>query len=200
MFTGIVDHCGTVTALERGQNSLRLTVSCEFTDLVQGESIAVDGCCLTVVNPSEKLFHFDLSPETLKLTVASSYEVGAKVNLERALRMGDRLGGHIVTGHVDSTGVVSERENVGEYVRFQFRDFPQAYRRYLHKKGSVAILGTSLTVNDVAGDSFEVALVPHTLERTTLGLLKAGAQVNMEFYWMTKIILNDVDKFKEVIK
>lgn len=200
MFTGIVDHCGVIREREANGTGLRLHVGCAFRDLALGESVAVDGACLTVTSQTTEGFWCDLSEETLRLTRVPFYGVGSRVNLERALRMGDRLGGHIVSGHVDKTVRVLGRESQGDFVVFRFGPFAPADRGYLVPKGSIGINGVSLTLNEVKADEVAVTLIPHTLEITNLSDLKAGDTVNIEFDWMTKLILNDVRQTRALLE
>lgn len=179
MFTGIIQAVGTLRAIERRGASAWLDVGCPFAKLELGESIAVDGVCLTVTRILDGAFTADASAETLARTTLGSRKVGARVNLERALALGDRMGGHIVAGHVDGVGEVVRRERVESAERVVFRA-PREVLRYVAEKGSVAIDGVSLTVNGVAGDTFEVMLVPFTQGATTLTDRKAGERVNLE--------------------
>jgi riboflavin synthase len=150
------------------------------TDKVQvGDSIAVSGVCLTVLEPGESGFSADASRETLTLTTLGSLQPGHQVNLELALGLEDRLGGHMVSGHVDGLGCLLSRRVDGRAERFEF-ELPDSLARYVAKKGSICIDGVSLTVNDVEGARFSVCLIPHTLEVTTLGSLQAGDEVNIE--------------------
>ncbi|OGA16628.1 MAG: riboflavin synthase subunit alpha [Betaproteobacteria bacterium RIFCSPLOWO2_02_FULL_66_14] len=180
MFTGIVQAVGRIeshTSLEQG---VRLTIETGMLDLAGvaiGDSICVQGCCLTVVAHAGKRLAFDVSRETLDCTVGLD-RAGA-VNLEKSLALGDKLGGHLVTGHVDGVGEVIAFEAAGESRLLRVRA-PQALARYIARKGSVAVDGVSLTVNRVADDDFEVNLIPHTLEVTTLGRLAPGVRVNLE--------------------
>lgn len=192
MFTGIVDHCGEIRESVPAGTGLRLHVASVFDDLALGESVSVDGACLTVTSITEIGFWCDLSEETLRLTRAGTYSAGQRVNLERALRMGDRLGGHIVSGHVDRTVTVVSRRETDGFVEFRFGGFADSERGYLVPKGSIALNGVSLTLNEVSGGEVAVMLIPHTLEITNLSRLEAGHPVNVEFDWMTKLILNDV--------
>lgn len=192
MFTGIVDHCGEIRERVATQTGLRLLVACGFKDLVLGESVSVDGACLTVTDTTPDGFWCDLSEETLRLTRAGTYHPGYRVNLERALRMGDRLGGHIVSGHVDRTVTVKSRRETGGFVEFRFMGFAPSERGYLVPKGSVALNGVSLTLNEVEAGEIAVMVIPHTLEITNMSRLQPGDTVNVEFDWMTKLILNDV--------
>lgn len=194
MFTGIIDHCGSVTSVERRGDSLVLAVASAFDDVEEGESIAVDGVCLTAISPSANAFRCDVSPETLRLTRAADYRVGARLNLERSLRLSDRMGGHFVTGHADQKCRLTKSEARGEYRAYVFDGVLYKNRRFLVLKGSVAVNGVSLTVNAVTVSGFEVMLIPHTLGRTNLSELREGDSVNVEFDWMTKVLLSDLDK------
>jgi riboflavin synthase len=198
MFTGIVDHCGKVLNLQEFPGSIRLEISSYFNDLRLGESIAVDGCCLTVTAFKEAgSFVCDVSPETLSLTRASEWKTGAVLNLERAMKLSDRLGGHIVTGHIDQWATLAGKEMVQEYVRLEIEGVLPEFLRYLVKKGSIAVNGVSLTVNEVKEDVFSVMLVPHTLERTNLKELSVGSKVNLEFDWMAKLVVKRVEEIYE---
>lgn len=181
MFSGIVADIGTITRAEDRDGGLRLSVSASALDLsdVQiGDSIAVNGICLTVVKIEGKSFTVDVSRETLDCTVGLDAQ-GAQVNLEKALRMSDRLGGHLVSGHVDGVGEVSEFKDLGESWKLSVRA-PQELAKFIAVKGSIAINGVSLTVNDVAGAVFNVNLIPHTLEMSNLKNLRAASRVNLE--------------------
>lgn len=191
MFTGIIDHCGRIEKIEEGTKSLRIRIATSFRDLVEGESISVDGACLTVVSPEEGRFTCEVSPETMRLTISGSYREGRAVNLERALRLGDRLGGHFVMGHVDGKATVARKVVHTDYVELAFADVPSAGTRYLIPKGSVAVNGVSLTLNQVGPGAFNVMLIPHTLERTNLKELGEKSEVNLEFDWLSKVILHD---------
>jgi riboflavin synthase len=186
MFTGLVTLTGTLAAREPRGPGARLTIALDvpFDDgpLVLGESIAIDGACLSVasiVGPAGTGFEVDASGETLDRTTLGRLEVGGRVHLERALRAGDRLGGHLVTGHVDGVGAMVERRPAGESTWMAFR-LPAELARFVAEKGSITVEGVSLTVNRIEGDRFEVMLIPHTLEKTKLGALGAGSAVNLE--------------------
>jgi len=180
MFTGIVEAVGEVREVEpRGADAGVIidAVKLDLSDAKVGDSIAVNGCCLTVVELTPRGFRVDVSRETLERTIG--FETGSQVNLEKALRVSDRLGGHLVTGHIDGLGEVTRWEPVGESWRLEVR-VPAELARYLARKGSITVSGVSLTVNRVEGDRFEVNLIPHTLEVTNLASLHVGARVNVE--------------------
>jgi riboflavin synthase len=182
MFTGIIQDVGLILALEQLGGDTRLTVGVDRLDLSRvalGDSIAVAGVCLTVVAIEPRAFSADVSRETLALTTIGDWRVGRRVNLEPALRAGDALGGHLVSGHVDGVAEIRERADEGRSQRFRIR-VPQALARYVARKGSVALDGVSLTVNAVERQEFEVNLVPHTLAVTTLAALAPGERVNLE--------------------
>lgn len=181
MFTGLIEDVGTIKRLERQGLSGRLTVATRLPleSIALGDSVAVNGACLTVVAKSGNELTFDASPETLARTTLGTLGIGTSVNLERALRLGDRLGGHIVTGHVDFIATVSERNDIAGNRIFTFR-IPDTFSRYLVAKGSVTIDGISLTVNTVSDNGFSVNIIPHTGSMTTLSGINPGAQVNIE--------------------
>lgn len=190
MFTGLIESVGVVRSLRRAAGSAVLSVAAPFTDdsYLLGESIAVNGACLTVVAFGAGSFQADVSPETLDCTNLATVKAGQPVNLERALRLGDRLGGHIVSGHIDAVATLAERRNDGNAQRMAFALDP-AYNRFLVAKGSVAIDGISLTVNSVDVDSFTVAIIPHSLQNTTLATMKIGQRVNIETDLIAKYVL-----------
>jgi riboflavin synthase len=183
MFTGIILHNGTIESLERHANGarLRLSVPPEF-DLQRGESVAVNGVCLTML-PEDEGIVADLSEETLSLTTLGSLAAGTIVNLERAMTLGDRLGGHIVQGHVDCVGRLIAIDN-GDY-RWSF---PNEFADLVVSKGSIAVDGVSLTIVEPDSESFGVALIPETLARTNLGRSHVGDEVNLEFDMIAKHI------------
>lgn len=181
MFSGIIADVGMINRVSDRDGGLRLDVAAELLDMddVQiGDSIAVNGVCLTVVKLDGKTFSVDVSRETLDCTVGLERQ-GGHVNLEKALRLSDRLGGHLVSGHVDGVGEVVAFNDLGESWRLIVRA-PQELAKYIAGKGSITINGVSLTVNHVAGAEFEVNLIPHTLDVTTLNELKVGVAVNLE--------------------
>jgi riboflavin synthase len=182
MFSGIVQDVGTVEAAEARGGDLRLVIAVQGLDLSAvrvGDSICVQGCCLTATAVTPRSFAADLSRETLALTTLGELAPGAAVNLEPALRAGDPLGGHLLSGHVDGVGAVLAVSEEARSLRLTVHA-PASLERYLAPKGSVAVDGVSLTINDVQPGSFGVNLIPHTRSVTTLGRLKVGARVNLE--------------------
>jgi riboflavin synthase len=182
MFTGIIEAVGNISALEPRGGDLRLRVQAGGLDLAAaaiGDSIAVNGCCLTAVELGADGFAADVSRESLALTTLGNLERASRVNLERALTLAKPLGGHLVTGHVDGIGQVESRADDGRSVRFRIR-VPAELSRYLARKGSICVDGVSLTVNEVDGSMFGVNIVPHTLEATVFGSYRAGSRVNLE--------------------
>jgi riboflavin synthase len=191
MFTGIIECLGTVRSIEAGIDMHRLAIDVPgwANEIAVGGSIAVNGACLTAVASDERGFASDVVPETLQRTNLSRLRVGDRVNLERPLRVDGRFDGHIVQGHVDRPGTIEGILEEGGGRRLTIDAGPGA-NRYLVEKGSVAVDGVSLTVASVKGQSFEVALIPHTLAVTTLGLRDAGDQVNLEFDLIFKYVEN----------
>jgi riboflavin synthase len=188
MFTGLVEALGSVREVRRADAGCELTVAAEMAaQLSLGESVAVNGACLTVVSQSADSFRFQISPETQSRTNLGSLRPGERVNLERALRLGDRLGGHLVQGHVDGLGAVAERLREGEWEVVWFACPPELAAQMV-PKGSVAVDGVSLTVVEVKADHFSVALIPHTLANTTLGFKGPGAPVNLETDLLAKYV------------
>jgi riboflavin synthase len=181
MFTGIIEELGMVKALRREAGAARLTLfaSKVLDGTALGDSICVNGVCLTVVEMNGTAFSADVAVETLRVTNLGDLQAGKKVNLERALQLSARIGGHLVTGHVDAVGRVREKREEGNGWRI-FIDAPASVLRYVIKKGSIAIDGISLTVADVDNAGFAIAMIPHTAKLTTLGFKTAGDSVNLE--------------------
>ena len=182
MFTGIIKAKGTITAMERRGGDVRLSVQSDglpFPDYEVGESIAVNGVCLTAVALREDGFDTDVSVETLDVTSLGSLGAGSAVNLEPSLSLGDRIGGHLVSGHVDCMGVVRSVAEDARSIRLAI-EIPAEFARYVAKKGSVTVDGVSLTVNSVAGSVFDVNIIPHTAEVTIIGRYEVGSHVNIE--------------------
>ncbi len=192
MFTGIIEGQGSIVAIGRSGQAARLEIEAGF-DLDGtgvGDSIAVNGACLTAVTLAGRRFAVDVSPETMQRTTLGALRPGDKVNLERALRLSDRLDGHLVTGHVDGTGTLAERRTQANAVICRFR-VPERLARYMIAKGSVAVDGISLTINACDSGSFRVSIIPHTAVITTIGQKQVGDAVNIE----TDIIGKYVEKF-----
>ena len=181
MFTGIIEGIGRIVGKRTAGGGMvfDLEAGFELTDPVEGESIAVNGVCLTAYSIRARRFSADVSPETLSRTKLGSLGPGDHVNLERALKLSDRLGGHIVTGHVDCMATVTSRKETGLYTVFSL-SIPREQERYIIEKGSITIDGVSLTVNSCGSGAFAVSIIPHTLKVTTLGELKVGSKVNIE--------------------
>ena len=199
MFTGLVEDKGTLASRAARGPGARLAIRCALgarEPFVMGESIAVDGCCLSVVAISPDGFEMDASAETLARTTLGSLALGAAVNLERATKLGDRLGGHMVTGHVDAVATVVERRPLGDAITLAF-ELPAALARYVAEKGSICVNGVSLTVNAVAGARFEVAIIPITRNATTLDALVAGAKVNVEVDLLARYVARMLDVAKD---
>jgi riboflavin synthase len=189
MFTGLVEALGTVRELTFDGAGCRLTLAAPLAgELQPGESVAVNGACLTVVSHDIGSFSFQVGPETLQRTNLGELRVNDRVNLERSLRLSDRLGGHLVQGHIDGLGRVAERIPQGEWVTVWFTCPPELAAQMV-SKGSVAVDGVSLTLVDVGPDHFSVALIPHTLAQTTLGFKGPGAAVNLETDLVGKYVL-----------
>lgn len=181
MFTGIVEEMGSVKALRRDATGARLTVSASTVlgNTALGDSISVNGVCLTVVEKSAAEFSADVALETLKVSNLGELRIGQQVNLERALQLSARIGGHLVTGHVDAVGRIREKRQEGNAWRI-FIEAPGSALRYVIKKGSIAVDGISLTVAEAESTGFSVAMIPHTAKLTTLGFKAAGDSVNLE--------------------
>ncbi len=189
MFAGLIEELGTVVEVEDRNPGQRLVVEAgeAARDTAVGDSIAINGCCLTVVSRDAFQLAFDVGPETLKCTNLGEFQLGTQVNVECSLRIGDRLGGHFVTGHVDAVGRLDRRIDEQVWSTFWFR-IPPGLSRQMASKGSIAVDGISLTLVDVEPDRFSVALIPHTLRVTTLGQLAHGAAVNLETDLLAKYV------------
>jgi riboflavin synthase len=192
MFTGLVEDVGTVARADRRSDALVLAIRpsrIPLTELSIGESVCHDGCCLTVTDIGRDTFTVLAGQETLNRTTLGALRIGKKVNLERSLRVGDRLGGHWVTGHIDGTGELAARRDLGANLVLQVRT-PAPLLRHIVEKGSIGLAGVSLTVNAVDADTFSVAIIPHTRDMTTLGELAIGDRVNLE----TDILAKHLEK------
>ncbi len=194
MFTGIVTEVGTVSASVQRNDVRHMSILSRIAleHLPIGGSIACNGICLTVVAreaapEGETLFEVDAAPETLAVTTAGGWDTGSRINLERPLKIGDELSGHVVSGHVDGVATIVAREDLGESTRFRF-DVPPALARFVAPKGSVCLDGTSLTVNAVDGTRFDCLLIPHTLQATTWNARKVGDRVNIEVDMLARYV------------
>ncbi len=202
MFTGLIEELGVVKGLKQRGNLIELSIEAEkvVEDLKIGDSIAINGACLTVIGIKSKLFSVDVSGETLEKTTLSKLKVGDRINLERPLRMGDRLGGHLISGHVDGVGRIEEKVAHNESFLLKFKA-PSEFMKYMVPKGSIAVDGISLTIVNVDGESFSVEIIPHTAKVTTLGLKGIGDEVNLEVDLIGKYVesLKDAKLYKEGI-
>ncbi len=192
MFTGIIEGLGTIQRMRSAGTGKRVTLATDFdlNGTKIGDSIAVNGSCLTAVQVEGRRFDVDVSPETLSATTLGQTGIGARVNIERALRISDRLDGHLVSGHIDGMGTLGKTTTAGNAIVLTFV-VPETLSRYMVKKGSVAVDGISLTINKCSRDSFEVSIIPHTAKITALGLRHPGDAVNIE----TDILGKYVERF-----
>ncbi|WP_298625085.1 riboflavin synthase [uncultured Legionella sp.] len=192
MFTGLIEKTGEVLANDKSDNGARLVISSPFTELQVGESIAVNGVCLTLLPTEAAELHFDVSPETLHITTLGNLLAGDRVNLERAMFASTRFGGHYVSGHVDATAQVKVLQAIDEYIEIEIDGFNSSAMLYLIPKGSITVEGVSLTINAVTQHSIKLMLVPHTLLHTTLEGLRVGQHVNIEFDYLTRIVAHQL--------
>jgi riboflavin synthase len=192
MFTGIIEGLGNIVGIRSTGQGKRLTIEADFS-LDQskiGDSLSVSGACLTAVEIEDRRFEVDVSPETLHITTFGTTKIGDRVNLERSLRLSDRIDGHLVAGHIDGTGIISRRESQGNAVIITIA-VAEPLARYIIAKGSVAVDGISLTINDCDAGSFSVSIIPHTAKLTTIGFKNRGDRVNIE----TDMIGKYVERF-----
>lgn len=188
MFTGIITDIGEVRALEkRGDLRARIATGYDTGGIELGASIASDGVCLTVIDLGAGWYDVEISAETVSRTNLGDWMVGKRVNLERALKVGDELGGHIVSGHVDGVAVIVDMKDEGDSTRFTFKT-PESLAKFIAPKGSVALNGTSLTVNEVDGCQFGINVIPHTKEATTWGDARIGDRVNLEIDTLARYV------------
>ena len=193
MFTGIIEIKGKVLNNASHDGANRLVIAADFEQVQLGESIAVNGVCLTVLPSEANQLSFDVSPETLQCTTLSSLTAGDAVNLERAMLASTRFGGHYVSGHVDMITQVQDIRHLNEYVEVDLGPFDTKASLYLIPKGSITVEGVSLTINSVAKDCVKLMLVPHTLANTTFDTLKKGQWVNIEFDYLTRIVAHQLE-------
>jgi riboflavin synthase len=188
VFTGIITDIGTVRAVSKaGDTRFEIRTAYDLSTVDMGASIACNGCCLTVIEKGPDWFAIQASAETLSKTTLGNWRQGTRINLERALKIGDELGGHIVSGHVDGLGEIVSIKAEGDSKRFTFK-VPHDIARFIAQKGSVAIDGTSLTVNEVEGDTFGVNIIPHTQAVTTWGDMRVGQAVNIEIDMLARYV------------
>ncbi len=201
MFTGIIeDKCKVVRMEQRGQGKrLTLELPIQLTEVQLGDSININGVCLTVDEKRGQMISLDLSQETLQKTILGELKERDQVNFERALRLNDRLGGHIVTGHIDGIGMIAEKRKEGDFLRLKIR-IPKFLSKYVVPKGSIAIDGISLTVNEFENEEVKMALIPHTLEKTTLVSKRVGDRVNVEADIIGKYVEKMLDRGDEKSK
>jgi riboflavin synthase len=193
MFTGLIEKKGKVLANHSNKHANRLVISASFESLGVGDSIAVNGVCLTLLSPnSTGTLSFDISPETLGLTTLGALAEGDEVNLERAMLASTRFGGHYVSGHVDTTACVHLIRFIDEYLEIELTGFHKTAAFHLIPKGSITVNGVSLTINTIANQNIKLMLIPHTLEHTTLSALKIGQFVNIEFDYLTRIVAHQL--------
>jgi len=194
MFTGIITDLGKIRAIEkRGDTRIEIETSYDTDDIDIGASIACSGPCLTVIEKGRGWFAIEASAETLDKTALGDWAVGTTVNLERAMRIGDELGGHIVSGHVDAVARIVDMQPEGDSVRFTF-EAPQAFAKYIAPKGSVCLDGVSLTVNEVQGNRFCVNIISHTQGETTFGSRQVGDRINMEIDTIARYVARILGK------
>lgn len=195
MFTGIVRDKGKVIALSEGDNSRRITIltKLDISGIQEGASVACDGCCLTVVEKTEDTLTFDVAAETMALTTLGDWDIDTPVNLEPSLRMGDELGGHLVSGHIDGIATVEDVKHDGDSWRFKIR-VPEHLAKYISPKGSVALNGVSLTVNEVDGNLFGICIIPHTWQVTNIRMWDEGSKINLEVDQLARYVARLLQK------
>lgn len=195
MFTGIIRDCGQVVAVEEGpgRRTFSIRTTLDLAPLAIGASIACDGCCLTMTSKKENLFTVDAVAETLAVTALGEWGVGTKINLETSLRLGDEMGGHMVSGHVDVLAVVETVTPDGDSWRFRIR-VPDRVAQYIAPKGSVALNGISLTVNEVEGNVFGVCIIPHTWDVTNISSWTPGTKINLEVDMLARYVARILGK------
>jgi riboflavin synthase len=195
MFTGIITHIGEIARIDKDRGDWRVFVKTDMggADIALGASIACSGCCLTVVNKDNGELAFDVSAESLSKTIIGAWDVGTQINLERSLKMGDEMGGHIVSGHVDALAVIESIEQEGDSHRVRIA-VPEEFERYIAPKGSITLDGISLTVNEVQGCRFGINIIPHTWTHTTFGQRKAGDRMNMEIDMLARYVARQLGR------
>ena len=191
MFTGIIKDIGKIISLDNKKGDLKISVKTNLSlaDISQGDSISCDGICLTAITLTKNTFNTELSKETLSVTTSKFWQKGKKINIEKSLLLGDQIGGHLVSGHVDCLGVLKTKEVIKGSTKLDF-EIPKEFNKYISKKGSVAINGVSLTINETNKNLFSVNIISHTLKNTTLGLLKLKDNVNIEIDTIARYAVN----------
>ena len=196
MFTGIIKDIGKIISLDNKKGDLKISVKTNLSlaDISQGDSISCDGICLTAITLTKNTFNTELSKETLSVTTSKFWQKGKKINIEKSLLLGDQIGGHLVSGHVDCLGVLKNKEVIRGSTKLDF-EIPKEFNKYISKKGSVAINGVSLTINETNKNLFSVNIISHTLKNTTLGLLKLKDNVNIEIDTIARYAVNAAECF-----
>ena len=196
MFTGIIKDIGKIISLDNKKGDLKISVKTNLSlaDISQGDSISCDGICLTAITLTKNTFNTELSKETLSVTTSMFWQKGKKINIEKSLLLGDQIGGHLVSGHIDCLGVLKNKEVIKGSTKLDF-DIPKEFNKYISKKGSVAINGVSLTINETNKNLFSVNIISHTLKNTTLGLLKLKDNVNIEIDTIARYAVNAAECF-----
>ena len=196
MFTGIIKDIGKIISLDNKKGDLKISVKTNLSlaDISQGDSISCDGICLTAITLTKNTFNTELSKETLSVTTSKFWQKGKKINIEKSLLLGDQIGGHLVSGHVDCLGVLKNKEVIKGSTKLDF-EIPKEFNKYISKKGSVAINGVSLTINETKKNLFSVNIISHTLKNTTLGLLKLKDNVNIEIDTIARYAVNAAECF-----
>ncbi|MFL2682815.1 MAG: riboflavin synthase [Alphaproteobacteria bacterium] len=196
MFTGIIKDIGKIISLDNKKGDLKISVKTNLSlaDISQGDSISCDGICLTAITLTKNTFNTELSKETLSVTTSKFWQKGKKINIEKSLLLGDQIGGHLVSGHVDCLGVLKNKEVIKGSTKLDF-EIPKEFNKYISKKGSVAINGVSLTINETNKNLFSVNIISHTLKNTTLGLLKLKDNVNIEIDTIARYAVNAAECF-----
>ena len=194
MFTGIITNIGTVRKIEkRGDTRFEFTTAFDTSKIVLGASISCNGACMTVIETGKDWFAIEASAESLDKTTLGDLEVGSRINLEQATRVGDELGGHIVSGHVDGVAILTKRLPEGDSLRLTF-EVSEVFAKYIASKGSVTLEGVSLTVNEVDGNTFGINLIPHTQTHTTLGSKQPGDRINFEIDMLARYVARMLGK------
>ncbi len=194
MFTGIITQVNKILAIDEFPQGKKLLISHHYPDLQIGESIAINGACLTVTEFNPTQFAADVSPETLARTNLKTLVINSSVNCERALRLSDRLGGHFVSGHIDETLEIKAINKIDDYYQLQVTGISKPYLPLIIEKGSIALNGVSLTINEIIANTIHCLLIPHTWQSTNFSTLKAGNRLNVEYDMMAKIIQNQLKK------